>query len=246
MMPEHSSTRLLLALAAAVTIVVGTTSIASAQGFSQAQIFFELNDTDGDLGIHASIDGRPWTELRIDGAGGRMLEVFSRGRLRSQSLTQLSFESAEPSPMTFFRRFTEGRYQISARAPNGTMYTGTAVVSHVMAAAPENIRFNRVRAAGSCDDPPPTVTGPVTVEWNPVTRSHRRVGRTGAVTISRYQVFVDRVGGISKIAVDLPRTQTSFRVPTELTDSGGMFKVEIIARTSTGNNTAIETCFRVP
>ena len=29
--------------------------------FTEAEIFLELNDTDGDLGIHASIDGGPWT-----------------------------------------------------------------------------------------------------------------------------------------------------------------------------------------
>lgn len=28
--------------------------------FSEAEIFFELNNTDGDLGIHSSIDGDAW------------------------------------------------------------------------------------------------------------------------------------------------------------------------------------------
>jgi hypothetical protein len=43
----------------------------------------ELNDTDGDLGLHASIDGEPWTILEIDGpVPGKLLHIFARGRLR--------------------------------------------------------------------------------------------------------------------------------------------------------------------
>jgi hypothetical protein len=38
---------------------------------------------------------------------------------------------------------------------------------------------------------------------------------------------------------------TEFEIPESLTAAGGVFKFEIIARTSTGNNTAIESCFRM-
>ena len=34
--------------------------------FGEANLFFELNDTDGDLGIHALIDGEPWRRLEIE------------------------------------------------------------------------------------------------------------------------------------------------------------------------------------
>ena len=33
--------------------------------FAEANLFFELNDTDGDLGIHALIDGEPWQRLEL-------------------------------------------------------------------------------------------------------------------------------------------------------------------------------------
>lgn len=33
--------------------------------FSVADVYFELYDTDGDLGIHALIDGEPWKKLEI-------------------------------------------------------------------------------------------------------------------------------------------------------------------------------------
>lgn len=66
--------------------------------FSVANVFLELNDTDGDLGIHALIDGQ-----------------------RQQGLTELFFESAEPPfdelpPETFFRRFPEGEYEVEGMA----------------------------------------------------------------------------------------------------------------------------------
>lgn len=188
--------------------------------------------------------------MRIDGPNGQLLEIFSRGRLRTQGMTQLSFESAEPPfdelrPASFFRRFPEGPYRIAARAQEGGTLRGTAVVSHVMAAPPDNIAINGVPAADSCDDPPPTVIAPVTIDWDAVTTSHPRIGKSGAVTINRYQLFVESEG-TAKLAVDLPRTHTTFTVPTEVTDRRGDFKFEIIARTATGNNTAVESCFRVP
>lgn len=240
---------LTLALATAA-LVLGMASATVAQRLSEALIFFELNDTDGDLGIHASIDGEPWTDLRIDGPNGQLLEIFSRGRLRTQGMTQLAFESAEPPfdelrPASFFRRFPEGRYRIAARAQEGGTLRGTAMLSHVLAAPPANVQVNGVPAAESCDDPPPTVTRPVTIDWDPVTTSHPSIGRSGPVTISRYQVFVESEG-TSKVGIDLPRSRTAFTVPREITDRRGDFKFEIIARTSSGNNTAVESCFRVP
>jgi hypothetical protein len=38
---------------------------------------------------------------------------------------------------------------------------------------------------------------------------------------------------------------TSFLVPPAIVAGGGTFKLEIITRTATGNNTAIESCFVV-
>ena len=65
--------------------------------FPVASVFFELNNSAGDLGIHGEIDGGPWTTLEIEGPGDRkLLSLVSKGRLRTQGMTQLAFESAEP------------------------------------------------------------------------------------------------------------------------------------------------------
>ena len=80
------------------------------QPFAQAELFVELNDTDGDLGLHAAIDGGTWIALEVEDPRERpLLDIVSAGRLRSQGLTQLAFESQEPSfdeldPATFFGR----------------------------------------------------------------------------------------------------------------------------------------------
>jgi len=43
--------------------------------FSVANVFFELNNTDGDLGIHALIDGEPWKKLKIEDTTSRWYSV---------------------------------------------------------------------------------------------------------------------------------------------------------------------------
>ena len=95
----------------------GATTIATAEEeipFDEGRLFFELNDTDGDLGIHGKIDGDEWKYLEIEDPHERMmLKVSARGRLRRQGLTELFFESAEPpfagedalDPADFFKRF---------------------------------------------------------------------------------------------------------------------------------------------
>jgi hypothetical protein len=220
------------------------------QRFSEAELFFELNDTDGDLGIHASIDGGPWTQLQIEGPGERLLlDIVSRSRLRTQGLTQLSFESAEPpfdelAPADFFRRFPQGRYEIEGLAQDGREIESTAVLSHVLAGPPENIFVSGARAPEDCDAGPiPVVSPPVVIDWDPVTESHPEIGSRGRITVSRYQLFVEREG--VKLSLDLPPDVTEFEVPTGVTSLGSSFKFEIIVRTSTGNNTAVESCFDV-
>ena len=218
------------------------------QPFAQAELFVELNDTDGDLGLHAAIDGGTWTLLEVDDPRDRpLLGIVSTGRLRSQGLTQLAFESQEPSfdeldPATFFRRFPEGVYEIEALAQGGGTFRNEVRLSHVLAAPPQSTVNGQ--PAVPCDAPVlPVVASPVLIDWEPVTESHPEIGKTGPVTISRYQFFAEQ--GDTKLSMDLLPTVTEFEIPASITSAGGVWKFEIIARTSTNNNTAIESCFRM-
>lgn len=249
--------RVMAGLAIVVTILLQSieepsTAAQRHRPLSEAALFFELNDTDGDLGIHASIDGEPWTSLEIEGPGGReLLSIMSRGNLRTQGLTQLSFESAEPpfeelAPADFFRRFPEGFYEIEARLADGFVQA-TTLLSHLLAAPPENIQLSGIPAADSCDeDTLPVVAPPVTIAWDAVTVSHPEIGRPsrGPIKVRRYQLFVE--GNGTKLSLDLPPALTSFEVPAAVTIQRGTYKFEIVVQTTTGNNTAVESCFVVP
>lgn len=215
--------------------------------FSEAEVYLELNDTDGDLGIHSSIDGGPWTDLEIEAPGdGMLLSILSSNAMRAQGLTQLFFESAEPpfdelDPEDFFQRFPEGRYEISGRLQDGREIRAAARLSHILAAPPDNVTVSGIPAAENCDADLPVVSAPVTIAWDPVTASHPDLGKSGPVTVSRYELFVERDG--VKLSLELPPSVTSFEVPAAITTLGTEFKFEIIVRTSTGNNTAVESCF---
>lgn len=243
-------TRVLTPLAVVGLLAGGVAAAAAPLELEDAELFFELNDTDGDLGIHAVIDGGPYTKLEIDDPkDDTILAVSAKGRLGKQGLTELNFESAELpfdelSPEDFFARFPEGRYEIEITRGKKE-FEKKVKLSHVLAAPPSNVTVSGKPAADSCDDTPLPIAGePVVVDWDPVTESHPEIGESGDVEIARYQFFVEQ--GDSMFAVDLPPDVTEFEVPTAITAPGGTFKFEIIARTEELNNTAIESCFIVP
>jgi hypothetical protein len=222
---------------------------ARTQPFPEAMLFFELNHTDGDLGIHGSIDGDAWIRLSIKGPrGGEMLSVEPEGRLARQGMTQLFFESAEPPfdelpPENFFQRFPEGSYTIEARTLERTRLKSVVQLSHVMPAPPENLLVSGQPAAESCDaaDLPLVNAGsPVEIRWDPVTSHHPEIGKPGPIELLHYQLFV------SELSLNLPPSETSFEVPAAVIGSPAEpVKFEIIATSTTHNNTAVESCFRV-
>ncbi|MHC4457759.1 MAG: hypothetical protein ACYS0I_11875 [Planctomycetota bacterium] len=233
--------------------------------FAEANIFFELNNTDGDLGIHALIDGEPWKRLEIEDPRERgMLDIRVKGRLRRQGLTEIFFESAEPpfesddpsevtlTPERFFRRFPEGEYVIEGITIEGDELESTAELTHLLPAPPDNIEVAGITAAEDCDaDPLPSVapsdSGSVTISWDPVTESHPELGRTGEpIEVVKYQVVVEREEPTLLIfSVDLPPTATEVEIPGDFIALGDEFKFEILVREASGNQTAVESCFEV-
>ena len=123
-MKRHARSLPVLSTAMVALIFVSTGSVSRAHDdeipFDEAELFFELNNTDGDLGIHALIDGEAWKKLEIEDSREReILKVSVRGRLRRQGLTEIFFESAEPtfdelSPEDFFRRFEPAHFDESS------------------------------------------------------------------------------------------------------------------------------------
>ena len=249
----------LLAAVVALVLVAGSPAGWAADDedeipFDEADIFFELNDTDGDLGIHALIDGEPWKRLEIeDPQERRMLNIYVNGRLRRQGLTEIFFESAEPSfdelsPEEFFRRFPEGKYEIEGETLDGRELEGEAVVTHLLPAPPANITVNDEDVPEDCDEGPvPSVSAPFTIKWDAVVTSHPEIGRTGEpIEVTKYQVVLEREEPTPlKLTFDLPPDVTEFQVSAGLANSGEEFKIEVLVREASGNQTAVESCFVV-
>lgn len=235
--------------------------------FEEAGLFFELNDTDGDLGLQGFVDGEAWKRLEIAGPESRneeeeepvLMSIWLRNALRRQGLTEFSFESEEPgfdelTPAQFFRRFPQGVYEIEGITLEGQEVEAEIRLSHVLAAPPETITVNGIPQAPNCDsDELPEVSGPVTIDWSPVTRSHPTIGTPNVdVRVRQYQ-FVgeiereDRVPDEIVFSVDLPRGVTQYTLPTEFTrlSVDGEVKYEIITVLGNGNLTAVESCFEI-
>jgi hypothetical protein len=235
--------------------------------FDEAELFFELNNTDGDLGIHALIDGDAWKRLTIEDKKERkMLDVEVKGRLRRQGLTEIFFESAEPtfdelSPAKFFKRFPKGTYEIEGMTLEGDELESEVELTHVMPAPPEPT-VNVKPMAVQCDEDEEgyditEVSAPVTIAWDEVTMSHPDADGGGAgvqppveVEIVNYEVVVeveleleDGEEFTSVFSIILPPDQTEITIPEVFTDLGDKFKYEVLAREESFNQTAVESCF---
>ncbi len=234
--------------------------------FDEAEIFFELNNTDGDLGIHALIDGDAWKHLSIEDPRDRkMLNIWVRGRLRRQGLTEIFFESAEPTfdelpPSFFFNRFPEGEYEIEGWTLDWEDLESETELTHTMPAPPEPT-VNGEDMALQCDDEEDdydasVVSAPITIEWAEIELSHPDAEGGGAgvqppipVEINNYEVVLeveaenDGEEYESIFSINLPPWVTSVSIPEEFIDLGDTFKYEVLAREESFNQTAVESCF---
>jgi len=222
--------------------------------FDVANIFFELNDTDGDLGIHALVDGDPWKMLALETPDGRQNLLIRVGAgLRRQGLTELFFESAEPtfselSPEKFFRRFPEGEYEVEGLSLDGEEMESTDMVTHLLPAPVEHLSVNGMEVPEECDGGPvPVVSEPFLIRWDPVDRSHPDLGRRDEpITVVRYQLVLEREEPLPlEFSLILPPSVTEVLVPAGLAGSGERIKIEVLVREDGGNQTAVESCFDV-
>ena len=226
--------------------------------YDEAEIFFELNNTDGDLGIHALIDAEGWKTLRIEDPYERnMLNIRVKSRLRRQGLTEIFFESAEPTfdelpPAHFFYRFPEGDYEIDGRTLDWAELESVAELTHVMPAPPQPT-VNGVAFDQDCEDSNViAVSSPVEIAWTEVTMSHPDPEGGGAgvqppvpVEINNYEVVVEVLDEDveSTFSIQLPPEVTSVTLPVEIMELGTEFKYEVLAREESFNQTAVESCF---
>lgn len=66
--------------------------------FDQARIIFELNATDRDAGIQILLDGEGWETVKVFSTDGKkLMRIRADGGVGDVGVTELFFESAEPS-----------------------------------------------------------------------------------------------------------------------------------------------------
>jgi hypothetical protein len=228
---------------------------AEALEFAAADIFYELNATDGDLGVHAALDAESWRELRIsDPAGRTIIEVKPEGDLKEIGLTELSFEGEEPPlaevPFARLRSlFPEGDYVFLARTTDGQELRSTDPLTAELPCP--------VIVVSPAEDQAVPPDG-VVVSWQPapgVFDPDTRKCDTGEeVGLVGYQVIVllenEEAGLRREFLVDLPPGVTKVPVPVEFVAEGARvegteFTLEVLAVEDSGNRTITARGFQV-
>ena len=210
--------------------------------FSQTKIIIEVNATAGDAGIQISVDGAGWTRLEVfDPNKQKIFEVSGGGGVGRQGVTELFFESAEPSfdiqtLHELFARFPEGPYQFKGTTVEGQTLNGKATLTHAIPDGPVIVSPE--------EDVPVDPSMPVLIVWELVTDPFPDTG--SEVEIVGYQVIVERVKPqpLQVFSVNLPATATQVTVSPEFIQANAEYNVEVLAIESGGNQTISERGFR--
>jgi hypothetical protein len=210
--------------------------------FEDSRIKIEFNSTAEDVGIQVFLDGEAWKKVRILSPDGKIFQVNGKGTLKGLGLTELFFESEEPTlddlPLNdFLALFPEGEYQFQGITVDGGSQVGTATLTHNIPCGPIIV----APADGDTVDPSNTK-----IEWESVTNKvNLSTGQCGgeASEIVGYQVIVERENPLRTFSVDLPSSATDVTVPPEFLESGTEYKLEVLAIEVSGNQTISESFF---
>jgi hypothetical protein len=212
--------------AADVELQTADTEEADAKGatvpFDEAQLFFELNSTDNDLGLQLFIDTEGWKRVRVLEPGRNEIVLMqAKGKLANLGITELRFESAEPSPAEVLALFPPGEYRFRGRSVEGEQLASNAILSHEFPPAPT---FSP--SGGEVVDPKHTV-----VEWN----------APGAEQVELI-IEQDELGHV--LDITLSGSSKRLRVPQQFLTPGMEYKIEILSISENGNRIIAESTFR--
>ena len=219
---------LILALGAA-------TPAAWAKKLSATAIRIEINDTDGDAGIQMFVDGEGWRRMKVfDPDGRKVLDIRGRSSVGLQGLTELFFESAEPSfdeqPLEeLLALFPAGKYKFEGVSTEGVPLTGKAKLTHALPAAP--LLVTPVDGDEEVD-PDNTV-----VEW-------QLVADPPGSQIVGYEVIVIQEEPVHReFSANVGPGTTRINVPEQFMKSDADYKYEVLAIEKSGNQTLSEAEF---
>lgn len=210
--------------------------------FDIARMIIEFNATDQDVGVQVLLDGESYIQLKAFRPDGQqILDIAATSSLQEQGLTELFFESSEPSlaevPLEeFLARFPEGAYKFEGETIDGVGLEGEALFTHVIPGAPVVI----VPEEDAVTDPNNTV-----IMWEPVTET---IDGSTDIDIIGYQVIVDtedprRLTGVRVFNADVGPSVTSVTVPPEFLDPDTEYSFEVLAIEAGGNQTITASSF---
>ena len=227
---------LVLAVVAILTIAPGAWAIQ----YSETKIIIEVNSTDGDAGIQIFLDGEGWAELEVsDPDGEEILEIEAEGSVAMQGITELFFESAEPSfdeqsLDELFALFPEGKYRFRGETVDGMPLRGKAMLTHAIPDGPIIVYPEEGEIVNPEED--------VVILWDPVVDPFP--GTYLPVDIVGYQVIVAREEPTLLVfSVDLPTSAIQVTVPWEFLEPETEYVFEVLAIEASGNQTISESEF---
>lgn len=190
--------------------------------FADAQLFFELNSTDNDLGLQLFLDTDDgWKRVRVlDPSRNDVIEFETAGKLSRLGLTELRFESSEPSPQEVLALFPPGQYRFRGRTVEDEQLASNATLSHDFPPAPTITPSN-----GEVVDPRDLV-----VTWT-------------APEAERVEIIIEQDELEDVFDVIFSGETRRLRIPRQFLKPGLEYKIEILSIAENGNRVIAEGTF---
>jgi hypothetical protein len=190
--------------------------------FADAQLFFELNSTDNDLGLQLFLDTDDgWKRVRVlDPSRNDVIEFETAGKLSRLGLTELRFESSEPSPEEVLALLPPGQYRFRGRTVEGDQLASNATLSHDFQPAP-----TITPSAGEVVDPEDLV-----VRWT-------------APEAERVEIIIEQDELEDVFDVTFSGEPRRLRIPRQFLRPGLVYKIEILSIAENGNRIITEGTF---
>ncbi len=228
----------LLTAVATIALVAGlATPEAWAKRLSDSFIRIEINDTDGDAGIHIFLDGEGWDSMQAIAPDGSVLfNVLAEGSVGIQGITEFFFESAEPSfdeqPLEdLLELFPEGVYRFKGTTTEGRRLKGKARLTHALPDAPVQV----FPLEDDEVDPDNAV-----FEWQPV------ADPPGSEIVGYEVIIVCEDLEFGEIIAQVGPDVTTYTASPEFMSQGGEeCKWEILSIEASGNQTISESEFSI-
>ena len=189
--------------------------------FGDAEVFFEFNSTDNDLGLQLFLDAEGWKKVTVSNDEiGRIARFQTEGQFSELGITELRLESAEPSPQEVLNLFPPGVYRFRGRTVNGDRLVGEAELSHDLLPA-----FSFSPSDGEEVDPDDTL-----VEWD----------APGAELV---EIIIGSDDFEACFDVIVEGDEGDLDIPEQFLEPNTEYKIELLAVAENGNKTIVESTF---